>query len=94
MNCTWWWRRSSWATPGRRGSSTTATSRGGRTAGLADELHLVIAPFFVGDSRARRFVEDGRFPWHPDRHAELVDVRRIDDVVLLRYALSQRFQWD
>jgi 5-amino-6-(5-phosphoribosylamino)uracil reductase len=64
------------------------------TAGLADELHLVIAPFFVGDSRARRFVEDGRFPWHPDRHAELVDVRRIDDVVLLRYALSQRFEWD
>ena len=64
------------------------------TAGLADELHLVIAPFFVGDSRARRFVEDGRFPWHPDRHAELVDVRRIDDVVLLRYALSQRFRWD
>jgi 5-amino-6-(5-phosphoribosylamino)uracil reductase len=64
------------------------------TAGLADELHLVIAPFFVGDSRARRFVEDGRFPWHPDRHAELVDVRRIDDVVLLRYALSPRFRWD
>jgi 5-amino-6-(5-phosphoribosylamino)uracil reductase len=64
------------------------------TAGLADELHLVIAPFFVGDSRARRFVEDGRFPWHPDRHAELVDVRRIDDVVLLRYALSHRFRWD
>jgi len=64
------------------------------TAGLADELHLVIAPFFVGDSRARRFVEDGRFPWHPDKHAELVDVRRIDDVVLLRYALSQRFEWD
>ncbi|HEY2668175.1 MAG TPA: dihydrofolate reductase family protein, partial [Actinomycetota bacterium] len=26
------------------------------TNGLADELHLVIAPFFVGDSRAPRFV--------------------------------------
>jgi riboflavin biosynthesis pyrimidine reductase len=24
------------------------------TEGLADELHLVVAPFFVGDSRARR----------------------------------------
>ena len=25
----------------------------------------MVAPFFVGDSRARRFVDDGRFPWHP-----------------------------
>ncbi len=61
------------------------------TADLADELHLVVAPFFVGDSRARRFVADGRFPWTPDRRATLVDVRRIDDVVMLRYALSTRF---
>jgi 5-amino-6-(5-phosphoribosylamino)uracil reductase len=62
------------------------------TAGLADELHLVVAPFFVGDARARRFVDDGRFPWNPDRRAELADVQRIGDVVLLRYALSPRFR--
>jgi 5-amino-6-(5-phosphoribosylamino)uracil reductase len=61
------------------------------TADLADELHLVIAPFFVGDSRARRFVDDGRFPWNPSRRATLAEVRQIDDVVLLRYALSPRF---
>ncbi len=61
------------------------------TADLADELHLVVAPFFVGDSRARRFVGDGRFPWNPDRRARLVEVRQIGDVVLLRYALSARF---
>jgi 5-amino-6-(5-phosphoribosylamino)uracil reductase len=61
------------------------------TAGLADELHLVVAPFFVGDSRAPRFVSDGRFPWHPDRRATLAEVRQIGDVVLLRYALSDRF---
>jgi riboflavin-specific deaminase-like protein len=64
------------------------------TADLADELHLVVAPFFVGDSRARRFVGDGRFPWHPDRRATLAEVRRIDDVVLLRYALSSRFRME
>ncbi|MEP7178455.1 MAG: dihydrofolate reductase family protein [Pseudonocardiales bacterium] len=58
---------------------------------LADELHLVVAPFFVGDSRARRFVNDGRFPWNPDRRATLAGVRQIGDVVLLRYALSSRF---
>jgi 5-amino-6-(5-phosphoribosylamino)uracil reductase len=61
------------------------------TAQLADELHLVVAPFFVGDSRARRFVGDGRFPWHPGRRATLAQVRQIGDVVLLRYALSARF---
>jgi 5-amino-6-(5-phosphoribosylamino)uracil reductase len=62
------------------------------TADLADELHLVVAPFFVGDSRARRFVSDGRFPWNPDRRATLAEVRQIDDAVLLRYALSARFR--
>ena len=64
------------------------------TADLADELHLVVAPFFVGDSGARRFVDNGRFPWNPDRRARLADVVRIDDVVLLRYALSDRFRMD
>jgi 5-amino-6-(5-phosphoribosylamino)uracil reductase len=61
------------------------------TADLADELQLVVAPLFVGDSRARRFVGDGTFPWNPRRRAELAEVRQIGDVVLLRYALSPRF---
>lgn len=61
------------------------------TAGLADELQLVVAPFFVGDSRGRRFVSDGLFPWTAGRRATLADVRQIDDVALLRYALSPRF---
>lgn len=62
------------------------------TAGLADELQLVVAPFFVGDSKAPRFVGDGAFPWGPHRRADLIAVRQIGDVVLLRYALSDRFQ--
>jgi 5-amino-6-(5-phosphoribosylamino)uracil reductase len=62
------------------------------SAGLADELHLVVAPLFVGDSRAPRFVEDGSFPWNRDNRALLVDTRQIGDVALLRYALSERFQ--
>ena len=60
--------------------------------GLADELQLVVAPFFVGDSRARRFVDDGPFPFCPGHPARLADVRRIGEVVLLRYALSPRFR--
>ena len=64
------------------------------TDDLADELHLVIAPFFVGDSLAQRFVGEGRFPWNQNRRATLAEVRAIDDVVLLRYALSTRFRMD
>jgi 5-amino-6-(5-phosphoribosylamino)uracil reductase len=58
---------------------------------LADELQLVVAPLFVGDSRARRFVGDGRFPWTAGHRADLVEVRQIGDVALLHYALSPRF---
>jgi 5-amino-6-(5-phosphoribosylamino)uracil reductase len=61
------------------------------TEDLADELQLVVAPIFVGDSRARRVVGDGSFPWNADRRADLVDVRSVGDVALLRYALSARF---
>jgi 5-amino-6-(5-phosphoribosylamino)uracil reductase len=59
---------------------------------LVDELQLVVAPFFVGEPAARRFVGEGRFPWHPDRRARLAETRQLGDVVLLRYALSDRFE--
>jgi 5-amino-6-(5-phosphoribosylamino)uracil reductase len=62
------------------------------TDDLVDELQLTVAPVFVGDSGAPRFVRDGVFPWNPGRRAELVDVRQLGDVVLLRYALSSRFE--
>jgi 5-amino-6-(5-phosphoribosylamino)uracil reductase len=61
------------------------------TQGLADELQMVVAPLFVGDSRAPRFVDDGRYPWDEHHRADLAEVRRIGDMVLLRYALSDRF---
>lgn len=57
---------------------------------LVDELQVAVAPLFVGDSRARRFVDDGEFPWHAGRRAPLLDARPVGDVVLLRYALSRR----
>jgi 5-amino-6-(5-phosphoribosylamino)uracil reductase len=62
------------------------------TEDLVDELQLAVAPVFVGDSEAPRFVRDGSFPWNTGRRAALVDVRKIGDVVLLRYALSSRFR--
>jgi 5-amino-6-(5-phosphoribosylamino)uracil reductase len=83
---------------GARGVQRLMVEGGGKmhtqflTENLADELQLVVAPFFVGDSRAPRFVRDGRFPWNPGRRATLAEVRQIGDVVLLRYALSPRFR--
>jgi len=59
-------------------------------ADLVDELHLVIAPFFVGEDRAPRVVGPATFPWTAARRAVLADTRQIGDVVLLRYALSDR----
>jgi 5-amino-6-(5-phosphoribosylamino)uracil reductase len=85
---------------GDRGVERLMVEGGGRvhtqflTGDLADELQLVVAPFFVGDSRATRFVNDGRFPWNHNRRAKLAEVRQIGDVVLLRYALSSRFDGD
>ena len=55
------------------------------TAGLVDEVHLVIAPFFVGDPDAPRFVHAGRFPQNPEHPMMLAETRQIGDVVLLRY---------
>ena len=79
------------------------------SGGLADELHLAIAPFFVGDEAAPRFAaaappsatEEARFaaaaprfataaryPHHAGNRMTLAEVRRLGDVVLLRYLLG------
>ncbi|OZB84371.1 RibD family protein [Microbacterium sp. 13-71-7] len=59
-------------------------------ADLVDELQLVIAPFFVGEPGAPRAAAAGRYPWTASRRARLAETRQIGDVVLLRYALSDR----
>ncbi|WP_216216638.1 RibD family protein [Amycolatopsis aidingensis] len=58
------------------------------TQGLADELQLVCAPFFVGDPDAPRFVHPGRFPQDARHPLTLAEVRRLGDVVLLRYLIT------
>jgi 5-amino-6-(5-phosphoribosylamino)uracil reductase len=50
--------------------------------GLADELHLVLAPLFVGDPKAPRLFGPG--PYQGGR-LRLVETRPIGDVVLMRY---------
>ncbi|MQA09995.1 MAG: deaminase [Pseudonocardiaceae bacterium] len=56
--------------------------------GLADELQLTIAPFFVGDRDAPRFVHSGSFRWNAEHPMSLREVRTMGDVVLLRYLLN------
>jgi 5-amino-6-(5-phosphoribosylamino)uracil reductase len=55
------------------------------TSGLADELHLVLAPVLIGDPDAPRFLHPGRYP-HP---MTLATTQQIGEVVLLRYLLGQ-----
>ncbi len=58
------------------------------SAGLVDEIHLVIAPFFVGDRAAPRFVHPGQLPQNSENPMTLAEIRQIGDVVLLRYLVS------
>jgi 5-amino-6-(5-phosphoribosylamino)uracil reductase len=58
------------------------------TGGLADELQLAIAPFFVGDPGAPRFAGPGRYPHGPSHQMALAEVREVGAVVLLRYLLK------
>jgi 5-amino-6-(5-phosphoribosylamino)uracil reductase len=55
------------------------------SAGVVDELHVVYAPFFVGEAEAPRLVNPAAFPQGPGRRMTLAEVRQIGDVVLLRY---------
>lgn len=54
-------------------------------ADLVDELHLVYAPFFVGEAGAPRLVNPAAFPQNPANRMTLAGVRQLGDLVLLRY---------
>ena len=54
-------------------------------ADLVDEIHLAVAPFFLGDPTAARFVNAGVFPDGPLRRMRLVEASMIGDIALLRY---------
>ena len=59
-------------------------------AGLADEIQLAVAPFFVGDSGAPRFVNPAVFPDGPGRRMALAGVQAVGDVAVLRYLPSKQ----
>ncbi|WP_460308689.1 RibD family protein [Actinocorallia aurea] len=58
------------------------------TADLVDEIHLAVAPFFVGDPAAPRFTHPGLFPQSPSRPMRLAEARSIGDIAFLRYLID------
>ncbi len=60
------------------------------TRGLAESpIKVTITGRVDLDPAAPRFVREGAFPHHPDNRMKLAEVRRIGDVVLLRYLLRR-----
>jgi 5-amino-6-(5-phosphoribosylamino)uracil reductase len=70
----------------------SATNTAFLTEGLVDELYLVIAPFFVGQAEAPRFVNGGTFPHDAGHRMTLAEARLIGDLVLLHYRLARSRQ--
>lgn len=59
------------------------------SANLVDELQISIAPFFVGESTAPRFVNASTFPFHKANRMFLIQVEKIGDMALLTYCLQR-----
>ncbi|WP_097973350.1 dihydrofolate reductase family protein [Streptomyces sp. gb14] len=57
---------------------------------LADEVHLAIAPLLVGQPEAARFLSAADYPGGSTARMKVLEVRAIDDVVLVRYAPKER----
>jgi len=62
------------------------------SAGLADELHLAIAPIFVGDPAAPRITGPPGTRGAPHHRMHLAEVRMIGDMVLLRYLPGRQYR--
>jgi 5-amino-6-(5-phosphoribosylamino)uracil reductase len=54
-------------------------------AGLADELRLAVAPFFVGDLAAPRFALPARYPYTPANPMTLTSLRQVGTVAVHHY---------
>ncbi len=52
---------------------------------MVDKLRLAIAPFFVGDSKAPRFVQDAIFFANKDNRMKLINVRQLGDMAVMEY---------
>lgn len=53
-----------------------------------DELRVAVAPFFVGEKTAPRFVGRGHFPFNKTRHMKLLGIEQLGAVAILKYQLA------
>ncbi|WP_435601213.1 RibD family protein [Streptomyces sp. C10-9-1] len=80
---------------GERGIKSLMVEGGGQihtaflSQGLADEIHLAIAPLVVGEAAAPRFLNPANYPGGSTRRMHLAEARTLGDVVLLRYLPKQ-----
>lgn len=58
------------------------------THGLADELRLAVAPFFVGDADAPRFTRPGKYPHDSHHRMRLAEVEQLGDMAVLHYTME------
>ncbi|MCF3119294.1 dihydrofolate reductase family protein [Streptomyces arenae] len=76
---------------GKRGVERLMVEGGGQvhtaflSQGLADEIHMAIAPLVVGEADAPSFLNPAEYPGGSTRRMKLAEARTIGDVVLLRY---------
>jgi len=81
---------------GRRGVQRLMVEGGGTihtqlmAQNLADEVHLAIAPLLVGQPEAARFLGPADYPGGSTARMKVLEIRAIDDVVLVRYAPKER----
>ena len=54
-----------------------------------DRLRLAVAPFFVGEGGAPRFVAPALFPWNKSRRMELERVEMLDDMAVMYYKMDR-----
>lgn len=57
-------------------------------SGTVNYLRMAVAPFFVGESGAPRFVHTGKFPHHASRRMHLLGVKSFGDMAVMEYALG------
>ncbi|OLL74340.1 5-amino-6-(5-phosphoribosylamino)uracil reductase [Pseudonocardia sp. Ae168_Ps1] len=57
--------------------------------GLADEIHMVVAPLLVGQPDAPRFLHPTAFPGGPRHRMVLAESTQIGDVTLMRFLPGQ-----
>ena len=58
------------------------------THNLVDEAQVAIAPFFVGQADAPRFVNPGVFPQDGQHRMVIKELRQIGEIIFARYLVD------